>query len=98
MVILALAIGYGAGYWTHLVRLPFGLPTESSARAGGSPGPKAYRHPLIATLKQAQDLKRAGKLQDAQKVLRDALVLYPQAEEAQAARDLLGEINTELFF
>lgn len=94
---LALAIGYAAGYFTHLVRFPPGFAQRPPASlASGTP--QSYRAPIRIAVEKARQLQAAGKLQEAQKFLSEQLRIYPQAEEAQAARDLLGTINTELFF
>lgn len=98
-ILLALAIGYGAGYYTHLIRLPLwpGWLHPTSAPTAPEPSP-TYQHPLIPEIERARQLQRDGKLTEAQKLLRDQLHLYPQAAPARAARELLGSINTELFF
>jgi LysM repeat protein len=92
-IVLASALAYAGGYFTHLVRFPH----WKSVAALPKTVPK-YRHPLVAQLEKARTLRAEGKLSDAQKLVRDQLRLYPQAEDAQAARELLGSINTELFF
>ena len=60
--------------------------------------PPAYVHPIVAQIEKAQKLRAEGKLAEARKLLREQLSLYPNAPQVQAARDLLGEINTRMFF
>nr|MDQ6913275.1 LysM peptidoglycan-binding domain-containing protein [Verrucomicrobiota bacterium] len=92
VVLLALFIGYGAGYFTRRIRFAY----QEASLTPLPPQPR-YRHPLIAQIEAARQLRTAGKLPEAQKLLYNQLRLYPQAEEARAARELLGSVNTELF-
>ena len=52
----------------------------------------------MAQIEKARELEDRGKLADAQKLLREQLRIYPNAPQSQAARDLLGDVNTEMFF
>jgi LysM repeat protein len=54
--------------------------------------------PIVAEIENARRLRAEGKLAEAQRLLRNQLRLHGRRPEAKAARELLGEINTEMFF
>lgn len=88
--LLGAAIATGAIYFGDRVMYPY--------RRLRSITPPRYVHPLAKQLERAKKLRAEGKLADAQKLLREQLRLYPNALQAQAGRDLLGELNTQMFF
>jgi LysM repeat protein len=57
-----------------------------------------YVPPIVAEIENARQLRAEGKLAEAQRLLRDQLRLHGRRPEAKAARELLGEINTAMFF
>lgn len=57
-----------------------------------------YVHPNVKKLKQAQSLANAGKLIEARKLLVNALVTAPKSPVTRELRDLLGDVNTQIFF
>jgi LysM repeat protein len=57
-----------------------------------------YVPPIVAEIENARQLRAEGKLAEAQRLLRNQLRLHGHRPEAKAARELLGEINTEMFF
>ncbi len=57
-----------------------------------------YVHPNVKKLKQAQALVREEKLDEARALLVKALITAPKSPVTRELRDLLGEINTEIFF
>ena len=57
-----------------------------------------YVPPIVAEIENARLLRTDGKLAEAQRLLRHQLRLDGRRPEATAARKLLGEINTEMFF
>lgn len=57
-----------------------------------------YVPPIVAEIGKARKLRADGKLADAQQLLRKQLRIDGKRPEAKAARELLGEINTEMFF
>ena len=59
---------------------------------------QAYVPPIVTETENARKLRAEGKLAEAQKLLRRQLRIHGRRPEAQAARELLGEINTEMFF
>ena len=61
-------------------------------------GRVVYVPPIVAEIENARRLRAEGKLAEAQKLLRNQLRLHGRRPEAKAARELLGEINTEMFF
>src|SRR5205814_1610563 len=92
VVLLAIAIFDGAGYFAQIAFRPVEL-----ARLQSIPWVK-YVHPNIKRLKQAQDLVREGKLNEAHEILVKALVLEPKSPVSRDLRDLLGNVNTQIFF
>jgi LysM repeat protein len=57
-----------------------------------------YVHPNVEKLKQAQILNRDGKMREARDVVIKALTTAPRSPVTRELRDLLGEINTSIFF
>ncbi len=57
-----------------------------------------YVHPNVTKLKEAQDLADDGRLPEAREILVRALITAPRSPVTRGLRDLLGEINTRLFF
>lgn len=88
-LLLAAAIIGGA---MHLGRLVF-LPRESPRVPW-----VAYVHPNVAKLKEARQLADDGRLPEARDILVRALTTSPRSPVTRDLRDLLGEINTQLFF
>src|SRR5438876_621203 len=92
VVLLAIAIFGGAGYFAHVAFRPVEL-----ARLQSIPWVK-YVHPNVKRLKQAQDSVREGKLNEAREILVKALVLEPKSPVTRELRDLLGNVDTQIFF
>ena len=92
VVVLAIAIFGGAGYFAHIAFRPVELD-----RFKAIPWVK-YVHPNIEKLKQAQDLLREGKLNEARTIAFKALVTEPKSPVTRELRDLLGQVNTQIFF
>jgi len=57
-----------------------------------------YVHPNVGKLKEAQQLFHDNKLEDARKIAVEALTTAPNSPVTTQLRDLLGDINTEIFF
>jgi LysM repeat protein len=57
-----------------------------------------YVHPNRKKLKAAQALVRAGELRPARDIITSALSSAPRSPVTRELRDLLGEINTRIFF
>ncbi len=57
-----------------------------------------YVHPNVGKLKEAQRLFHDSKWEDARKVLVEALTTAPNSPVTTQLRDLLGDVNTEIFF
>jgi LysM repeat protein len=57
-----------------------------------------YVHPNVKKLKQAHDLAHEGKLDDARRILVNALITDPKSPVTRELRDLLGDVNTQIFF
>jgi LysM repeat protein len=92
VVLLGVAILGGTGYFAHIVFRPVEL-----ARLNSIPWVK-YVHPNVKKLKQAQDLVRKGKLNEAQAILVKALVIAPKSPVTRELRDVLGNVDAQIFF
>lgn len=57
-----------------------------------------YVHPNVKKLSRAKALLRDGKLEDARALLIDALTTAPRSPVTRELRDLLGDVNTQIFF
>jgi LysM repeat protein len=92
VLVLAIAIFGGAGYFAHIAFRPVELNRYKSI-----PWIK-YVHPNVKKLKQAQDLVREGKIDEARTIVFKALVTAPKSPVTRELRDLLGQVNTQIFF
>jgi LysM repeat protein len=92
IVLLGVAIFGGAAYFARVVFRPAGL-----ARYRSIPWVK-YVHPNVKKLKQARTLVDEGKLAEARAILVNALVTAPKSPVSRELRDLLGDVNTQIFF
>jgi len=92
IVVLGVAIFGGAAYVAPIVFRPEGL-----ARYKSIPWVK-YVHPNVKKLKQAQTLVSEGNLKEARKVVVNALLTAPKSPVTRELRDLLGDVNTQIFF
>ncbi|MGI8436564.1 MAG: LysM peptidoglycan-binding domain-containing protein [Chthoniobacterales bacterium] len=90
VVLLAAGIAAGGYYSARLVFQPRGVRTDIAW--------KAYVHPNVAKLKKAQELSAKGDLPEARTALIEALTSAPRSPVTLQLRDLLGEVNTRLFF
>ena len=92
VVLLGVAILAGATYFARLVFRPLGLDRYKAI-------PRVtYVHPNVKKLKRARELVQQDKLDEARGVLVKALLSSPRSPVTRDLRDLLGEINTRLFF
>jgi LysM repeat protein len=92
VVLLGVTIFGGAAYFARIAFRPVEL-----ARFESIPWVK-YVHPNVQRLKQAQDLVRQGNLSQAQALLVKALVIAPKSPVTGDLRDLLGNVNAQIFF
>jgi LysM repeat protein len=92
VVLLGAAIFGGSAYFARIAFRPPELERYMSI-----PRVK-YVHPNVKRLKEAQEFVREGKLKEAQEILIKALLASPQSPVTLELRDLLGNINTQLFF
>ena len=92
VVLLGVAILGGLTYFARIVFRPVGLEKYRSI-----PWVK-YVHPNIKKLKEAQELVQEGKLTDARTIVVKALLTAPHSPVTRELRDLLGDINTRIFF
>jgi LysM repeat protein len=91
VTLLAAAILGSSGYFARIVSTPVEL-----TRLEAIPWVK-YVHPNVKQLKEARDLVRQGKLKEAQKMVTRALLIWPQSPVTRELRDLLGNLNTQIF-
>jgi LysM repeat protein len=92
IVLLGVAIFGSAAYIARVVFRPPGL-----ARYKSMPWVN-YVHPNVKKLKQAQTLVSEGKLNEARAILVNALITAPKSPVTRELRDLLGDVNTQIFF
>jgi LysM repeat protein len=92
VVLLGVAIFGSAAYFARVVFRPPELGRYKSIPW------VEYVHPNVKKLKQAQILAREGKLNEARDTLVKALIIAPKSPVTRELRDLLGDINTQIFF
>jgi LysM repeat protein len=92
VVLLGAAILGAATYFARIVFRPVGLDRYASIPW------VTYVHPNVKKLERAQVLVREGKLIEARAILVKALITAPKSPVTPDLRDLLGEVNTQIFF
>ena len=92
IALLAMGIIGGAVYIARIVFRPEGLAKYRSIPWVD------YVHPNIKKLKQAQTLVGEGNLNEARAILVEALITAPKSPVTRELRDLLGDVNTQIFF
>jgi LysM repeat protein len=92
VILLGVAIIGGAMYFARIVFRPMGLERYKSIPW------VTYVHPNVKKLKQAKVLVREGKLDKARDVLVRTLLTAPISPVTRELRDLLGDVNTQIFF
>jgi LysM repeat protein len=92
ILLLAVAIFGSAVYVGRIIFRPEGL-----ARYRSIPW-VTYVHPNVKKLEQARALVGEGKLKEARTILVNALITAPKSPVTRDLRDLLGDINTQIFF
>ena len=93
VIVLASLVLGGGGYLAYDALHPY-----RHLAAGESADRVVYVPPIVTETENARQLRAAGKLAQAQQLLRKQLRLHGSRPEAQPARELLGEINTQMFF
>jgi LysM repeat protein len=92
IALLGMGIISGAAYIVRIVLRPEGL-----AKYRLIPWVD-YVHPNIKKLKQAKTLVNEGNLNEARAILVNALITAPKSPVTRDLRDLLGDVNTQIFF
>jgi LysM repeat protein len=92
ILLLGVAILGGATYFAHMAFRPVEL-----ARLKSIPW-VTYVHPNVKKLKEAEVLVREGKLIEARGILVKALITAAKSPVTRELRDLLGDVNTQIFF
>jgi LysM repeat protein len=92
VVVLGIAIFGGLTYFARIVFRPIGLERYKSTPW------VTYVHPNVKKLKRAQALVSEGKLTEARAILVEALITAPKSPVTRELRDLLGDVNTQIFF
>jgi LysM repeat protein len=90
VILLAAIVLGGGGYLVYDALHPYRhlVGTEQGV----------YVPPIVEEIENARTLRAEGKLAEAQELLHKQLRIDGKRPEAKAARELLGEINTEMFF
>jgi LysM repeat protein len=92
VLLLGAAILGGSGYFARILFRPVELTRFQSIPWVN------YVHPNVKRLKDAQDLVHQGKLKEAQELVIKALLISPQSPVKRELRDLLGNVNAQIFF
>ena len=92
IALLAVAIFGGAAFFRGIVVHPPGLEKYKSIPWVN------YVHPNVKKLNRAKTLVGEGKLTDARAILVQALITAPKSPVTRELRDLLGDVNTQIFF
>jgi LysM repeat protein len=92
VALLVAAILWGTIYFARIVSRPPGWKRFHSIAW------VQYVNPNIGKLEHARELVGAGKLHEARAVVIKALVTMPKSPVTRELRDLLGDINTQIFF
>jgi LysM repeat protein len=92
VVLLGTVIFGGFIYFARIVFRPVELEKYKSI-----PWAK-YVHPNVKNLKEAQGLVQEGKLNEGRAIVVRALLNAPKSPVTRELRDLLGDINTRIFF
>ena len=90
VALLAAVVIGGGGYLAYDLLNPY--------RNLAGKQPVVYVPPIVGEIAKARKLRAEGKLAAAQQLLRKQLRIDGKRREAAAARELLGEVNTEMFF
>lgn len=92
VLLLAGAIAYGAVHFGGIISRPHGWKHFHSIPWS------TYEHPNKKKLEDARALVQTGKLVEARNIITDALTTAPRSPFTRDLRDLLGGINTQIFF
>lgn len=92
VVLLGVLIFGGSAYFTRVAFRPPELERYNAI-------PRVtYVHPNVKKLQRAQVLVGEGKLTESRAILVKALITAPKSPVTRELRDLLGDINTQIFF
>ena len=92
VILLGAGLIGGAAYVARIVFRP-----EELERYKSIPW-VTYVHPNVKKLKRAQALVEGGKLTQARAILVEALTTAPKSPVTRELWELLGEVNTQIFF
>jgi LysM repeat protein len=92
IALLGIAIFVAVAYMARVVFRPAELDRLRSIRW------VTYVHPNVKKLKEAETLVRQKKLKKAREILVNALITAPKSPVTRELRDLLGDVNTQIFF
>ncbi len=90
VILLAGLIFGGTAYFARLALHPAGWRSRVPW--------VTYVHPNVKKLKEAQRLFDEGKLREAREIAVNALTTAPDSPVTRDLRDLVGDVNTQLFF
>jgi LysM repeat protein len=95
VLLLLLGIAGGVGYFVYDTHYK---PRKQAKAEAALPPPTPPPDPALPELKAAEKLKSAGKLTEAREALDKLIELNPQSTVLDDAKNLLGEVNSDLFF
>jgi LysM repeat protein len=94
VILLALAIFGAAGYATYRLFIQPGVALKEEKLLPPPPPPP---DPTAPEFQKCVAIRKSGKLLQARDALYAFIEQYPQSSKGGEARDMLGEINTEIY-
>jgi LysM repeat protein len=94
IIILALAVFGAAGYATYRL---FIQPEQALKMEKLLPPPPPPPDPTVPEFQKCVAIKKSGKLVPARDALYSFIEQYPESSKGAEARDMLGEINTQIY-
>lgn len=94
ILVLAIAVFGTAGYFTHRL---FILPEQALREEKLQPPPPPPPDTTIPIYAKCLTLHKNGKVLQARDALYDFVEHYPHSTKLEEAKDLLGEINTQIY-
>ena len=94
LIVLAIAI-FGTG--AYLTYEMFIVPKQALQAEKAQPPPPPPPDPTVPEFEKAKAVRKTGKLLESREALAAFVERYPESSKIDEAKDLLGNINTDLF-